>query len=207
LEVVNHPHRGGSTETHEEVLSVGGAGGIQVTSKHVQVNQAGVMNAPQAQPLVQPTMASMAGTNDQAMMIVTKYGGLMALGAVGVGLVVAGVGAGLILMLSLPLILISVPVAASLVMFVAALVLRKQQRAAEQRIPQTLEAQLLDHAAASAGRVTAVTAARALAVPIKEASEALDKLAQSGHVDIDNDIDTGVIVYVFPDFASKTISS
>jgi hypothetical protein len=149
----------------------------------------------------------MAGANEQAMTVVTNYGGLIALGAVGVGLVVAGVGAGLIVTLSLPWLLISVPVTASLVMFGAAWVLRKQQRAAAQRIPRTLETQLLEHAAASAGRVTAVTAARALAVPIEEAGEALDKLAQSGHVDIDNDVDTGVIVYVFPDFASKTISS
>jgi hypothetical protein len=165
------------------------------------------MNTPQPQALVQPTGGSMAGANEQAMTVVTNYGGLIALGAVGVGLVVAGVGAGLIVTLSLPWLLISVPVTASLVMFGAAWVLRKQQRAAAQRIPRTLETQLLEHAAASAGRVTAVTAARALAVPIEEASEALDKLAQSGHVDIDNDVDTGVIVYVFPDFASKTISS
>jgi len=205
---VNHPNHGGSTETREEVLSVGGPGGIQVTSKHVQVNHAGgVMNAPQPQALVQRTGGSMAGANDQAMTIVTKYGGLMALGAVGAGLVVAGVGVGLIVMLSLPWLLVAVPVTATLIMFGAALVLRKQQHVAAQRIPQTLEAKLLDHAAAAAGRVTAVTAARALAVPIDEASEALDKLAQSGHVDIDNDVDTGVVVYVFPDFASKTITS
>jgi hypothetical protein len=90
-------------------------------------------------------------------------------------------------------------VSAALLGAAATVVVRARRRVTTGGLDPEVEQRLLDVAVACHGRVTVTAAARALAMPLAQADAALTAMARSGHVTLDNDPATGVIVYVFPD--------
>jgi hypothetical protein len=61
-----------------------------------------------------------------------------------------------------------------------------------------MESKLIHLATGAGGRLTAVAAAGALNAPLRDVEGALDALVHTGHVGIDNDPQSGAVVYVFP---------
>lgn len=70
-----------------------------------------------------------------------------------------------------------------------------------QQLEAKLERRLLALAKAKGGVVTVSDAALHLHVSLAQAEDALGEMLHSGHVDIDNDPETGAVIYVFRDWA------
>jgi hypothetical protein len=78
-------------------------------------------------------------------------------------------------------------------------VARARRRITTGGIDPEVERRILDVAVACGGKVTVTAVARALSMPMAEADATLSALAKSGHVAVENDPASGVVVYVFPD--------
>lgn len=63
--------------------------------------------------------------------------------------------------------------------------------------PKDLQTALLEEAEGRNGRLTVTQAVKATGKPFKEVEETLQGMVSSGYVDVDNDPNSGVVVYVF----------
>lgn len=63
--------------------------------------------------------------------------------------------------------------------------------------PKDLQTALLGEAERRNGRLTVTQAVKATGKPFKEVEETLQGMVSSGYVDVDNDPNSGVVVYVF----------
>jgi TM2 domain-containing membrane protein YozV len=67
--------------------------------------------------------------------------------------------------------------------------------------PEDIEVQLTRAAAEHAGKLSVTQAVLATGRPFKEVEATLDAMLRAGYVGIDNDIDTGAVIYTFGDLA------
>jgi hypothetical protein len=102
--------------------------------------------------------------------------------------------------LQLPWFLLAAPGAVSACLVAGGvLVFRARKRIPAGAIDPDVERRIIDVAVRSGGRLTVTAVAHALAMPMADADKALSSLATAGHVAVDNDPASGVVVYVFPD--------
>jgi hypothetical protein len=141
--------------------------------------------------------------------LVLRYPGLVAaaLSVSALGLLVTA--ATVIAVIQLPWLLLVAPGAFSVALLgvAVAVVGRARRRRTKEGLDPDVERRILDAAVASRGRLTVIAAARALAMPLAETEAALSALARSGHLTVDNDPATGVVVYVFPDIEAGLVPS
>ena len=106
-----------------------------------------------------------------------------------------------IAVLGLPWLLYAVPALVGTALLIASgtLFARSRKYLATGGLDAETERRLLDVGVQYRGRVTVTAAARALQISLAEADAALTALARAGHVSVDNDPKTGIIVYVFPE--------
>ena len=67
----------------------------------------------------------------------------------------------------------------------------------------SLELRLIHAAAQSGGSLTVMGAALALGLPLDEVDAALMALARAGHANLDNDPESGSLIYSFPDLQAQ----
>jgi len=161
---------------------------------------------PQASPPLSMTHVSVDLTRAPALFL--RYSGAIAAAlSICAGLLLLS-AATVIAVLHLPWLLLGAPAAfgAALLGIAVAIVLRARKRLTTGGLDPDVERRILDVAMACQGRVTVMAVARGLAMPLAEADAALTALARSGHVAVDNDPATGVLVYVFPDVHGGAIA-
>ncbi len=187
--------------THPRTLSVGGPGGIQIEGSNIQIGglpQVGSnMPAQPASPVAPIVRIDLA----RAPALLVAHAGVLA-AAVSVSAASLFVGAAVVIsVFQLPWLLLAAPgtLSAGLVGLAAALVARARSRIRTGGVDPEVERRILDLAVACGGRLTVTAVARALSVPMAEADSSLSALAKSGHVAVENDLASGVVVYVFPD--------
>jgi hypothetical protein len=199
-------------------LHVGGPGGIQVDGNRVQIG--GVTVGSDSALMHPASHAHPLGSHYRsATAIDVAYAGELGGGATvvlqavarhprtGAALVVAAAAvtmttaAVLISVLALPWLLIAIPGAlATMLLGAAVMILAKAgRRARPGTLDPEVERRILDLAAANGGRLTVTLAARGLGMPLADTDAALGVLARSGHISVENDAATGVVVYVFPE--------
>ena len=196
-------------------ISVGGPGGIQIGPGGVSAGNLQVQSphavTPQpfsAQPS-QPFPAQSSQTvptNQQSLdlsvpgQLLNRFGGYAAIGAGVLGVLMLGVPSAILSAVGAPIVLYAVAVGASLIPFTLAGVLGiRALKSRKRHLPDVpLESKLIHLATQREGRLTAVVAAGALSAPLREVEAALDDLVHTGHVSIDNDPQTGAVVYLFP---------
>jgi hypothetical protein len=186
-------------------LSVGGPSGIQLRDQAIVVDGR----------IMTTTQSGAAGATERRTAESVELAGVTAAlarhsGAASAALLVSGVlalvgPATILIALGLPLALMVVPGVAGLGMLSAALVIHKRARERRGEVDVRIEHQLLEFAVQQQGRVTVGAAARALGISMAEADDALTSLARAGHVYPDNDPETGVVVYMFPELAPRFI--
>ena len=181
------------------VISVGGPGGIQIEGSNVHVGGARVPPAPQAP---EPRAMAVAPVPPQALsaMVVRNSGVASAL--LSAGATVSFASAALVIgALHLPWLLLAGPGLFSGALFAgaAAIAIRGRARRAVGWVDPEVERRVLDVAVTCRGRVTVTAVAHALSMPMAEADAALTSMARAGHVGVENDPASGVVVYVFPD--------
>lgn len=71
--------------------------------------------------------------------------------------------------------------------------------------PNGLEQQILSLAMRSGGELTVADTAHAFGISLSEAEEGLMSMARAGHVDIENDANSGAILYVFRDIRGRQL--
>jgi hypothetical protein len=184
-------------------LSVGGPNGIQIDGGNVRAGGSPMLGQGQGAPLLapQPPLPIVSGDLAAAPALLVRHSGVVAATA-SVGAVLVFVGAAVMISaLQLPWVLLVAPGALSTVLVAAglAVVLRARKRVTTGGIDPEVERRILDVAVACRGRVTVTAAARALSMPMAEADATLSALARTGHVSVENDPTSGVVVYVFPD--------
>jgi hypothetical protein len=172
------------THVEHHTLEVGGPGGVRIVS-----HSPGLVEM--ATPTTMPGHAmSLAARHSRAI-----AGGLALMGTI---LLVGPLM--LVLALDWPLWMLVGPVVLALASVAAAVavsrgVLLQLDRA--QRHPE-LERQLLELATHTRGRLTVPITARLLSIPLSEAEGLLTSLVRSGHAEIDNDPETGAVLYLIP---------
>jgi len=183
-------------------ISVGGPGGIQIDGGRIQIGGGSMIGQPAPmQPSTPPSMPLMYVDLTRAPGLFLRYSGIIAAAlSICAGLLFL-TAATVIAVLHLPWLLLAAPTAfgAVLLSVAVAIVLRARRRLTTGGLDPEVERRILDVAMACQGRVTVMAVARALAMPLAEADAALTALARSGHVAVDNDPATGVVVYLFPD--------
>lgn len=109
--------------------------------------------------------------------------------------------------LSLPLYALALPALVSLALFITGGVLfsRASRFASAGGLDAATERRLIDVALRYRGRVTAMAVAREIDVSISEADAALTAMARAGHVTVDNDAQTGALVYSFPEIEAGLV--
>jgi hypothetical protein len=153
-----------------------------------------IVPAPQPQAVVQVQPQAISA-------IVVRHSGVAsALLSVGATVTLASAVA-VIAAFHLPWLLLTAPALFSGVVFAGAVTLavRARKRSAVGWVDPDVERRILDVAVTCRGRVTVTAVAHALAIPMAEADAALTAMARAGHVGIENDPSSGVVVYVFPD--------
>lgn len=193
-------------------LSVGGPGGIRIDGGQVQAGGfmvSGGSPAPYGAPYGQTapggpmqrsperSLAELGAASSMAL----RHSGLLSMGLAFAAVLLLSGAAVVISVLALPWLLITVPslLAAGLLGGAVVVASRGRNRRFTAGIEPETERRLLDLAEASRGRLTVTAAARGLGLPLAEAEQALGALARTGHVTVDNDAASGVIVYVFPE--------
>ena len=109
--------------------------------------------------------------------------------------------------LGLPLYALALPALVSLALFITGGVLfsRANRFASAGGLDAATERRLIDVALRYRGRVTAMAVAREIDVSISEADAALTAMARAGHVTVDNDAQTGALVYSFPEIEAGLV--
>ncbi len=139
---------------------------------------------------------------------VLRHPGVVA-AALSVGaLLVLLTAATLIAVIQLPWLLLAAPGAFSVALLGAAsvVVVKARRHLTKDGLDPDVERRIIDAAVACHGRLTVMATARALSMPLADADTALSALARSGHVAVDNNPATGVVVYVFPDIEAGLVS-
>jgi hypothetical protein len=77
---------------------------------------------------------------------------------------------------------------------------RAQQQSRPTRTPQQL---LLDAAMREGGKLTVTQASMITGYSFQEAEQLLREMVASGYVDVDNEPDSGIIVYTFPELQAR----
>lgn len=178
-------------------LSVGGPSGIRISGHVIQTGST------ELAPISPASMQDQAPKQDLAAAMALARSHPRAVAA---GLSLAGVAmlvgpAIVISAIGLPWLLYLGPVVMSTMAFglsVATLRLGPAK-------PDTaaLEHRILDLAMRSGGQLTVASTAHALQVPMHDVEEALMSLARADHVDIENDMQTGAVIYVFRDLRGQ----
>jgi hypothetical protein len=189
---------GNLRDPSRDALSVGGPGGIHIQGGNVQIN--GVPMAGQVAPAPPPAPAVSVDLT-RVSPLIGRYSGVLAAGLCVVGGAVVLSAAVVISVLGLPWLLLVVPAALAAVLVAVAVAAGRvaRGRVTTGGVDPDTERRILDLAVASAGRVTTTAVARALSMPLAEADRVLGALARSGHVSVENDPSSGVVVYVFPE--------
>jgi hypothetical protein len=172
-------------------LSVGGPSGIQIRGHVIQTGSTELapISATPKQDL--STALELARSNPRAAAAGLALAGVAML--VGPAIVIPVLG--------LPWLLYMGPVLISTIAFgLSVAVLR-----AGPTKPDTaaLEHRILDLAMRSGGQLTVAATAHALQMPMHDVEEALMGLARADHVDIENDMHTGAVLYVFRDLRGQ----
>ncbi len=157
---------------------------------------------------VQPSAAPLAAVDwAQAPGLILRYPGVVAGALTTSALLLLVVSATMISVIGLPWLLFAPPGAFALALLGAAVIVfgRARRRTTRDGVDPEVERRILDLAVAQRGRLTVVAVARALAMPLAEADLALTALTRSGHVTVDNDPASGVVVYVFPDIEAGLV--
>ncbi len=105
----------------------------------------------------------------------------------------------LIAAIHLPWLLLLVPGLVGLVLLGVGVVLLRSGPVTTAGVSAGDEQRLLDLAAAAGGRLTVTAAARELGLTLLEAEKLLSAMARTGHVVVENDSASGVVVYAFPE--------
>jgi hypothetical protein len=181
-------------------LSVGGPAGIQIRGHVIQTGSTEL--APiNTVNTVSPVGAAPKQDLSAALALVRKHPQ-----AVAAGLALAGVamlvGPAIVIgAIGLPWILYLGPIVMSTTAFglsVAAL------RAGPSKPDHAaLEQRILDLAVRSGGQLTVAATAHALQLPMRDVEETLRGLARADHVEIENDTETGAVLYVFRDLRGQ----
>ena len=172
------------TQQHQQVIEVGGPGGVRVSSITPTPNNGSL--APRGEP-------------STGLRLAAAHPRLLAGGLVFVGLAVLFGPLVLISTIGLPAWLVIGPVLLSIIAFGGAFAVARGSLAAlgssahEQRI--------IDLAARFGGRLTVGLTAQQLSISLREAEDALMALVRTGHVDIDDDPDSAAVIYVFRDLS------
>jgi len=153
---------------------------------------------------MQPGVDHVTGFSEQTQSWVTK--GKQHRGSAILGL---GLGGLAVLMFSFfgwafigfPLFFLLGPALAGMGMVLGAGYFAVASREAQPTLSADVERRLLALAKSRGGVVTVSDAALHLHVSLAQAEQALGELLNSGHVDIDNDPETGAVIYVFRDWA------
>ncbi len=189
-------------------ISVGGPGGIQITSSRIQVGGGPLVGSNTSMPMQAPAPTPLVAVDLTRMPeLFVRHSGLIAAGlSICAGLVLLS-AATVIAVLQLPWLLFAVPTAfgAALLSVAGVIALRARKRQTTGGLDPEVERRILDVAVSCQGRVTVMAVARALRMPLAEADEALMVLARSGYVTLDNDPSTGIVVYIFPDVEAGLI--
>ncbi len=180
-------------------ISVGGPGGIQIQGAQIQMGGQPMQGLHGPGPMVPlgqgahpiEAVPRLAKRNPKAAAGAAAFAGVM--------LAVASLTA--VITLQLPWLVLGVPALISTALLVTAGVLfsRSNKYLATGGLDVETERRLIDVAVRYRGRVTAMAAARELEMSIGEADAALTALARAGHVSVDNDAKTGILVYSFPE--------
>jgi hypothetical protein len=170
------------TEHHS--IEVGGPEGIRINSTHSSMLD-----------LAPPTEAP-----GQAMSIAARHSRAIAAGLATVGIGLLAGPLVIILALELPIWTFVGPVVFAAAAFVGAIAVSRGALLELDRARRRpdLERRLLEMATHTRGRLTVPLAARLLSISLSEAEDMLTSLARSGHVEIDNDPETGAVLYLFP---------
>lgn len=182
-------------------VSVGGPNGIRIESGQIQVGGIYVSNVTTTQH----------GHGADALVSVSKVPALLEshpgafAGALAGGAVITAVtGVALVAALALPAVLYAIPITLAAALIVAALVVRTKYAHRDVRTTDDdVEHRLLELASSSGGCLTVTGTARSLGISLARADKALTELAKSGYVSMDNDPDTGVVLYTFPEIAAS----
>jgi len=173
-------------------LEVGGPSGIRINGGDIQVG--GTPRGGHGAPMQRMSIDLTGGPALSAR----HSGALAAAISVGAGTILLGTAV-VISVLQLPWVLFAAPATFCAALVTVGLVLRSRRRITTGGVDPDVEQRILDVAMRYDGRVTVTAVAHALAMPMAEADAALSALARSGHVGIENDSASGVVVYVFSD--------
>ena len=156
---------------------------------------------PMPTTLPETRMHGIRGSAIRPGAFLAQHPGTVVAGLSVAGAVLIGGAAIIISVLDLPSLFLAAPgaVYASLVTLGLAVALRARKRGGTAGIDPEVERRILDVAVEYRGRVTVTAVAHALSMPMAEADAALSSLAKSGHVSVENDPASGVVVFVFPD--------
>jgi hypothetical protein len=187
----------GTHDPSRAPLSVGGPGGIQIGGGIVRAGGAPILQSPRA------PMPLAAGSLEQLsplLAVVADHPWAVAMAAVAAGGALVASAAAAISVLQLPWLLMTAPAGASLVLvaLVLSIVARQRAQLRTAGVDPAMEHRIIELAMQCGGKLTVPAVAHALGVPMVHADAILTALARSGHVGIDNDPETGVVVYVMP---------
>ena len=169
-------------------LSVGGAGGIVITS----IVHAGTS------PL---TYGPVRG--DEPLAWLRGHEQVVGRCAIALAAIVFAAASSLVAVLALPWMLMLAPTVAMGALAVGGVVFARR-RPAEGAAP-AVEHRILQLAMQCGGRLTITSVAASLSLTLAESDRALTELARGGHVEIGNDPTTGVVVYTFPDIQAGLV--
>lgn len=161
-------------------------------------------NGPVPNAQMQPSVDHVTGFSKQTQSWVTRAQEHRGAAVLGLGL-----GGFAVLMFSfigwafmgLPLFFLFGPALAGIGMVLGAGYVAVAKREAQPVLTADVERRLLALAKSKGGVVTVSDVALHLHVSLAQAEEALGEILHSGHVDIDNDPETGAVIYVFRDWA------
>lgn len=203
------PQNGPYGQPQQPGISVGGPGGIHIQGANIYIGnnvggypqpmqpmQQGMVPVGQQQQSLQARQQQQGG-DLVTMMDKQPANASKMLALLGGGALLAGVASSV----SFGIVMGIGPVVLSIIAFAISINLRA--KAARQQANPTLDAdterRILDVAAANNGRVPVSLAARSLGMTLAEADRALTVLARNGYASIENDPETGAILYVFPE--------
>jgi hypothetical protein len=183
-------------------ISIGGPNPIRIENGRVEVGGISVTHVTMTHQ-AESRADGFDGPASAIPALVEHHPGVLAGVIAGGALVTAVTGIALIAALSLPSILYAIPLTLAAVLVVLAIVIGSKRARKETRIDELdLERRLLELASTVGGRLTVTGAARALGISLGQADTVLTQLAKTGYVSIDNDPETGVVIYTFPEIAA-----
>ncbi|MFV8751612.1 hypothetical protein ACNOYE_13795 [Nannocystaceae bacterium ST9] len=182
---------------NETELIIGGPGGIRIQGRSVQTGGSTLVPAPASNPNASNPNQELT----HALAMVRSHPRAFALGFSFAGVAMLVGPAVLISAIGLPWLLYLAPVGLALTSFGVAIGLARSGPSKQSHVE--LEHRIIDLAIRSGGQLTVIATAHALKISLGEAEEALMALARANHVDIENDMQTGAVLYVFRDLRGQ----